>query len=871
MEMQNTSQNDHLTKPVSLLAVAYRYHQAGYNILPVRPDKKPIVASWEQWKGVRQTTEEIESLSWDRASGISVICGKVSGGLVCIDVDSKHDLTGTLRKEIGIAIETEFPGLLNTLPVERTPSGGLHFVFKTDTPIANLKLARRPAIADERGACKDLIETRGEGGYFVCAPSSGYILRDGPGIDQAPIIPVETALAILDICRTLNTYVPADEAIRAPAKSVEGWEISPLDDYNQRTTDQETLSLLTARGWRARERGQSWELTRPDGNQKSATFNRVPGCLYVFSSSALPFDQNKTYSKAAVYAYLEHGGDFHKAASALAKSKYGKPKRRELTAVVQGGEPSDIHATLLEIQRDYPKCQTERNRFSAEAVVKWLHKRGRFFHTEDRDFRSCMFFDAGRKLLLSIRSDEFLSWLSDALIINRVEKIFSFITAAVETEGLSARSTEIEPARFWAAKDGFFYLSNGAGSMAKISADGIEIVDNGTDDVLFRSSETLRPWKLTTPADPFEACSLFSGMSTTDQGKLLFKIWAISLPTDPKTKPLFLTTGQFQSGKTRPIRGIQELYGIPEVISSVKARDGEGDFWTVVDRGGLVCFDNVDTRVTWLTEALQIASTGGTFAKRKLYTDGTPVNQKARSWVALTSANPAFAENVGLSDRLLVVRMDRREKTGSDSEMSAEISRNRDAGLSWICHALSGALSSTETVPDEICKRHKDFGTLAVRIGQAIAKGSEAVVALGDNEQTKAELLTETDNILAVLLQCVSNRGTLEGTPGEIRKALIETDQSLVDDKFFTPHRLSNKLTASLPYLKKMMTAEVSKDSHKKTKVFKFCGYAGIAGGQTQNLACNELHKEFCVSTSAIPAHPQTVEPGWEDDPAFIT
>ena len=47
------------------------------------------------------------------------------------------------------------------------------------------------------------------------------------------------------------------------------------------------------------------------------------GVFYVFSSNAAPFEPNQAYSPFAVYALLEHQGDFAQAASALRDEGFG--------------------------------------------------------------------------------------------------------------------------------------------------------------------------------------------------------------------------------------------------------------------------------------------------------------------------------------------------------------------------------------------------------------------------------------------------------------------------------------------------------------------------------------------------------------------
>jgi hypothetical protein len=291
---------------------------------------------------------------------------------------------------------------------------------------------------------------------------------------------------------------------------------------------------------------------------------------------------------------------------------YADPQKRDTPA---RSDADGIRARLWAIAQEPKLTPTERNRATAAAVVEWLHGRGRFyFHNGRRDFSGCMFFDAARKLLLPVQGDAFLAWLADSLAMNRAERAFAFVQSACETEGLSERATGIEPATFWAAMPSAFYLSNGPGRMARLSPGAVVMVDNGTDGVLFPYGATLEPWTLTEPRDPFEACAIFRDMSTAaPHGRDLFKLWVCSLPTDQRTKPPLVLSGAVGSGKTRLIRGVFEFYGIPPRIAAV-LKNGEGDFWAGMDAGGLTCFDNADTRVDWLPDALAAAATAGTLA-----------------------------------------------------------------------------------------------------------------------------------------------------------------------------------------------------------------------------------------------------------------
>lgn len=468
-----------------------------------------------------------------------------------------------------------------------------------------------------------------------------------------------------------------------------------------------------------------------------------------------------------------------------------------------------IRSGLWEISTAPKMSPTERNRAIAATVVQWLHVRGRFYHhAERRDFASVMYFDGTRKLLLPVQGDSFVAWLADMLSLNRSEHTFKYIVAAVETEGLSERSTGIIPASYWSATPSAFYMSNGPGSMVRMSAAGVELVDNGVDQILFPCGATLPAWKLTNPVDPFEACSLFRGASATAaHGGELLKLWATSLPSDQKTKPPLSLSGTVGSGKTRTVRGIFELYGLPQRVSAVN-QHGEGDFWTALDGGGLACFDNCDTRIPWLPDALAAAATAGTQEKRKLYSDSDRVCLRARAWVAITSANPSFASDAGLADRLLVVRLGRREGGTSESALSEEIAAARDAGLSWICQTLSATWKDTTATPSGLNQRHPDFATLAVKIGRAIGREIQAVAALRAAEADKGLFNLENDAIGAAILELLTS-GPFNGTAAELLTALIVADPTL--EGGLSAKRLAKRIAKLWPHLQSTLKARQEK------------------------------------------------------------
>jgi hypothetical protein len=471
-----------------------------------------------------------------------------------------------------------------------------------------------------------------------------------------------------------------------------------------------------------------------------------------------------------------------------------------------------IRKEMLKMLADKDTLPTVKHTDFAGKVVEALGKIGRFyFHADLRDYDSAMFFDRHRKRLERIRSDAFGAWLSDWLVVNRATGVFKYIMAAIETAALSsARTQAILPESFWASRGGALYLSNGDGAIVRITAAKVETVDNGTDGVLFAAGRTLAPWNLTTPQDPFEVCSLFRNThSGVLHGKDVLRLWFYSFATMPKSKPPLGLIGEIGSGKTRTLKGVAELYGIPFRAAKVEEQL-EQNFWPNINEGGLFVCDNADSRSRWLPDAIAAAATDGCSQRRKLYTNSETVTLRANAWLALTSANPTFGNDAGLSDRLLLVRMERRDEETSDAALTEEILASRDAGLSHIAETLRAALADKNPTPLGLNARHPDFAAFAVRIGRALGREAQTVAALQAAEADKSSFCLENDPIACALRTFLSEAHSFNGTAAELLPCLVSIDKDL--EGKVSVKRLGKRLSALWPHLRKVL-AKASKES----------------------------------------------------------
>jgi hypothetical protein len=473
----------------------------------------------------------------------------------------------------------------------------------------------------------------------------------------------------------------------------------------------------------------------------------------------------------------------------------------------------------------------DRNNEISRIVVGLLHRFGYFYHVINKmEFGSVYYFDKRKKSLLLIQSDEFNAEISERFGINRASPIFKYVMAECETEGLSKRATSIKLSAFWERKGNNIYITNSPGTMIKVTKNSIGLVDNGTDGVLFPKGSTLKEWTYTKDdaKDPFETCELFKTISTTESYmKTLFKIWVLSHPTNPLCKPPLCATGSIGSGKTRLLIGVHELWGTPGSPEKCQTdKKGEEDFWILEDRGGFLLLDNVDSRISWLADAIATASTGGSSEKRTLHTNNGITKLEPNAWCSLTSANPKFAADAGISDRLMVVRLNRRTGETKETALKIDILNNRNSGLSWVCQTLSKALADTKEVPNQLNARHPDFADMAVRIGRQFTNQDAIVEALTLAEMDKSTFNMENDDIGATIKEYFeqTESKTLTGTAGEIVQQLKEIDPDIgvtKNSKGLTAKGFGNRLKTIMPHLETLYGAEIiPKSSNKKEYIF---------------------------------------------------
>ena len=237
-------------------------------------------------------------------------------GLICADVD-----------EIGPQLDGIRDFVINdphTLACFVSPSGtGLKVIFRCDPNRPHIEsfhaaeqhMLRMFGLEIDQ-ACKDVSRL-----CFVSHDPDAFVANDAEILPYPESKPREFKAPVVNAPSALG-------------------ELSPGDDYDARG---DICGLLSNHGWT--KIGQhGW--TRPGKTSGvSATWDKVPRRLYVFSD-ATDFEPNHVYRPWHVFAILECGGDFKRAAGELAKHGFGT-KRSQRPMAMEA--PPSVEACDLDV------------------------------------------------------------------------------------------------------------------------------------------------------------------------------------------------------------------------------------------------------------------------------------------------------------------------------------------------------------------------------------------------------------------------------------------------------------------------------------------------------------------------------------------
>lgn len=373
---------------------------AGINPIPAYGSKAPKgksskapIGQWKQWQSKQMPAVTVKQLILDNIpESVGAVCGAYAGNLEALDFDSMD----AYERFLEAGAECGVDALINRIASgydEKSPKGR-HYLYRIElapgkSMPGNEKWARGKP--DATGQSETLIETRGEGGFIILAPSFNdtYAMVTG-GVQSIVTITSgerdQLKAVAAKVCENPEPEKPkAKNQKTEPKKPVNGSTSAPtssskmikvsagtITDFNNSTTWKE---ILTADGWTELNTDGAktyWE--RPKKDEGSCSGVSGPGgkattdsftCFSTNGPNWLPV--NTTVSKFDYVMHRDHGGD---------REAFLVKLRGELKTLA----PADIGYGSLngkpDLLIDFNETRVTSDTYKILAGDQWLYRKG---------------------------------------------------------------------------------------------------------------------------------------------------------------------------------------------------------------------------------------------------------------------------------------------------------------------------------------------------------------------------------------------------------------------------------------------------------------------------------------------------------------
>lgn len=235
----------------------------------------------------------------------------------------------------------------------------------------------------------------------------------------------------------------------------------------------------------------------------------------------------------------------------------------------------------------------------------------------------------------------------------------------------------------------------------------------------------------------------------------LFGIWLINCFIPQSPTPLLLLTGPQGTGKSTCSEQIAELVS-PQQLKRCALPTKTDDLVTLIVNRCITVLDNASFLNKQSSDALCQTVTGGTYAKRSLYSNGELYSVPMKSAIVINGIDNVVTKGDLLSRALIfnLVKIDN-GKIQTDEQLKKQFEKKKPYFLGSIFNIISYVLEDIDSIEDsDYVIRLAGFQNMAIKIGRVLLnKDSKYIKELLKANKAEADMQAVESNPLAVLIR----------------------------------------------------------------------------------------------------------------------
>lgn len=344
----------------------------------------------------------------------------------------------------------------------------------------------------------------------------------------------------------------------------------------------------------------------------------------------------------------------------------------------------------------------------------------------------------------------------------------------------------------------FYYdLNDGKGSIVEITDDKCQVINDSKgifNQIGAMSQQVFPNFDVSSKKLIQLVVNSFNFKSRKDA--VLYLIYLTTCFVPEIAHPVLIIHGQKGAAKSTTMRFTRMLVD-PSRVPLISMPTKTDDLAGTLAKTHMVCFDNLATISANFSDLLCMASTGGGYAKRKLYTDDEEVIYSFKRCICLNGIN-VVATQPDLLDRSLLIELDRISNGNYQTEM--DVNSRFESVQAEILGGCLSAISKAKVIYPTISVpnlgRMADFMYWGYTIAEVLGIGGDNFLKIyADNQKKSIAEAIESHPVASAILSFMNHRTTWTGS---VASLLTSLNQVANTNGMDTKHKLWPKAPKSL-------------------------------------------------------------------------